>query len=258
MTRGDALVGGTVLDGAPNFRDLGGTPVEGGVVAPGRLFRSEALTTLTAAGRRTLGGLGIHLVCDLRTAPERRTEITRDPGDGARVLVVDEGIDLYGSSAEHIRTMYGDDSGRGARELVRSWYAEMARVYAPVVGELLTALAAGEGPALVHCSAGKDRTGFVVAVVLRALGASRETVEADYLLTDRFFAADRLRAAVRVRIDREASDAVVESLRVHADYLRAALDAIDAEHGSVSGYLEHLGLDEPRRSALREALVDPR
>jgi protein-tyrosine phosphatase len=251
--------GPVILEGAVNFRDLGGLPVEGGTIKPGRVYRSEALNTLTPTGTAALERLSVRLVCDLRTLDERRKDQTTWPGSRPRVLSVDEGIDLYGSTNEHIATMYGEESGEGTRQLVIGWYADLHHAYEPVIRGLFEAIAdRHELPAVIHCSAGKDRTGFVTAMLLTALGASPEVIEADYLRTDGLFGVDRLRAAVVARIGRTPSDEVVEALRVDVDYLRASFAAIEAEFGSVDGYLRQAGLDDEKRRRLREVLVQTR
>jgi protein-tyrosine phosphatase len=248
---------GTLLEGVSNFRDLGGLPVSGGRVAPGLVFRSEALAMLTENGTAALERLGIRLVCDLRTLQERRKEATAWRGRPPRVLAVDEGIDLYGSSEAHIRKMYGDETGQGARDLVTTWYADLHRAYEPVVRELFAAVAdRHEVPVLIHCSAGKDRTGFVTSMLLLALGATRAVVEADYLRTDSFFGADRLSAAVQARIGRAPSAQVVDALRVNVDYLGTSFAAIESDFGSIDDYLHHVGLDDTRRHHLRDVLVE--
>jgi protein-tyrosine phosphatase len=243
-----------MLDGAPNFRDLGGMPVERGHVRPGMLFRSEAPIALTPDGRSTLGQLDVSLVCDLRTLAERTAEPTRWPAT-TQILAVDDGIDLYGTTEEEIRRIYGDHTGTGAVELLTTWYAEMPRVYEPILRQLFACLAEGRAPAVVHCSAGKDRTGFVTAALLLAIGASGETVEEDYLETDRFFAADRLAKAIRQRIGQEPPTRVVQALRVHTRYLSAALGAAETTFGSFEEYLRHLGVNQSARHRIRRTLV---
>jgi protein-tyrosine phosphatase len=248
---------GTTLDGAPNFRDLGGLPVSGGRMAHGRIYRSEAPTCVTDSGMITLGGLGIRLVCDLRTPDERGKEPVTWADPSLWLLTAESGVDLRGDDAGEIASVCTDETGRAAREFMMRMYAGMHSLYEELLRDLFAAvLDADRLPLLIHCSAGKDRTGFVASMVLWALGATYGVIEDDYLLTDRFYSADRLLGVLQQRMQPQLPSQVVRAFCVHPDYLRECFAAIETAHGSIDAYLSRIGLDDARRRTLHKALVE--
>src|SRR5215212_1831575 len=199
MTRGagpgwEPAVTHVPLPGTANLRDLGGTPTaDGRVVAARRLYRAEALVSggtptqcsvWDPAHAAAYGALGVRTVLDLRSAAEASRERSAWPGaTGAEYisLPIDEGGEGDTDYVADIR------AGRRSRFTVD----DMADYYALTLRRRRAEFAAGVRviadaarlPVLVHCAAGKDRTGLLVALVLEALGVPRETVVADYALT---------------------------------------------------------------------------
>jgi protein-tyrosine phosphatase len=258
MTDRHIEASGTLLDGVPNFRDLGGLPVAGGRLATGRVYRSEALTCVTASGTAVLDDIGVRLVCDLRTPDERAKEPInwRDPTP--HLLTADAGVDLRGNDSGEIAAVCTDATGGEARAFMMRMYADMHRLYEELLATIFTAiLDDARLPLLVHCTAGKDRTGFVVSMLLAALGADYRVIEDDYLLTDRFYGADRLVAVLQQRMRDGLPQPVVRAFCVDPDYLRHCFSVIEAEHGSIEAYLAHVGLDPARRRQLHDTLVEP-
>lgn len=246
-----------LLEGAPNFRDLGGIPVAGGRIAAGRLYRSEGLQELTDADVATLGDLGVRLVLDLRTPWERETHPSRWPEHAVPALLgADGGHDLRTLRRDQAGKLYADAEGGVAREFLLRMYREFHVTYGPLVGDFVRRITDdGELPAVVHCAAGKDRTGFVIAIVLLAIGTPVEVVEEEYERSDAFFGAERLRPILVERVGSDPPAGVLEAFRTDIVYLRAALDAVEDEHGSVEAYLRSIGVDDVRRRRLRAALV---
>ena len=120
-------------------------------------------------------------------------------------------------------------------------------------------LALEDASLLVHCAAGKDRTGFAAAIILMALGVPRETAMHDYLLTRRFFLPDAEIARLKKKYDMEhlPAEAVRPMLEVHEDYLARALDSIDERYPSLDDYLEQaLGVGPAEREELRRRYLD--
>lgn len=241
------------LQGAVNFRDLGGYSVGGGRATRWRrLFRSDSLSDLTAADHAVLERLGLYTLIDFRVALERQRHPNRLP-PGSAVRTVEIGF-LPDGALEMLRLVFqgGIDAAGVERETLRHYRAlpgAHRREYAQMFHRLDDA--AGR-PVLIHCTSGKDRTGFGAALVLLALGASRATALEDYALTNRH------RRDLSFLSSRGAAPEVLEMLTAaQPKYLEAALAAIDAEFGSIDAYLSGaLGLNDARRARLRAALTE--
>ncbi|POX42205.1 protein-tyrosine-phosphatase [Streptomyces sp. Ru73] len=256
------------LHGAVNVRDLGGYRTrDGHHVRYGQLFRADGLGGLTAADRGKLAGLGLRTVVDLRIP----AEIARDGADrlprGVAVVsrpVPDSELNdttnaaLGSKDPDRQRKLLGN--GRAER-LMRATYrsfvssAPSRRQFAATLRDV----ADGKGtPLLFHCTAGKDRTGWLSYVLLRALGVPEATATRDYLLSNRLRAAAdrRTRAGLAKSGRMRDPELLTPLLEVREDYLRAALDQADREYGGVDGYLtEGLGLDSGTLAALRSRLL---
>lgn len=249
-----------VVDGAANFRDLGGIEVPGGRVAPRRLFRSDALERVTEAGLATLNEFGVRVVCDLRTPDERERNPSRwPPEDGPEVLDLSGRTDLPALRPERLRSLYADPSGGRARAFMIELYQQMPVVFGPALGALAERIAdRGQAPALVHCAAGRDRTGMVCSLLLIAVGAERDAVSREHLRSSKGFDTVRLREVVGGITGAEPPAPVVDAFRSRIEYLDAGLGAAAAAHGSLDAYLAALGIDDTRRSRLHDALVTGR
>lgn len=265
------------LQGAWNFRDVAEST---GALRPGRLFRSSELSRLGDDGREGLRGLGITDVADLRSVREVQR---RGPGR------VPQGVDIHllpfneapgdqhatdgESPHEHAwRRMMAERPGgesdvdAAVRYMVEEYGRFPTRGGAQRALHRVVSLLASGRTVVTHCFAGKDRTGFVVAVVLEAIGLDREAILADYLRSND--AAPQLRARllelVRQRSDTELTAEVMtftearlsdEVLGVRADYLAAARRTIDDGYGSLDGYLRSAGITEADVDRLRLALL---
>jgi protein-tyrosine phosphatase len=157
------------LEGASNFRDLGGyRTVDHRWTRWGRIFRSDALHRLSTADQAVVHRLGLRVVYDLRTAEERAYAPSALPPDLRRELLT------IGGAAARVTPLRLDAVPDDF--LVRV-YEGMAAADAPTFGLLLNGLAAADGvPALFHCTAGKDRTGMAAALLLAALGVPEPTI----------------------------------------------------------------------------------
>jgi len=252
-----------VLKGSSAFRDLGGTPTtDGHRVAAGRLFRADALTSLDADDRRAIDALGLRLVCDLRGGDERtRTPCLAwlDPAPRRMHLEVSSGL-IEATAPWLMRLRRGPDV-EAAEGLMRTTYANLPRSAAPFIGQLFDALVEGEVPALVHCTAGKDRTGFAIALVLTALGVDPHYVYEDYLAgsgRDPLEAEQPSAHMLEALLSRPLEPDEAQRLHVvRPDYLDAAFDSIVRGWGDPLAYLEETtGLDARRRALLRRQLLD--
>jgi protein-tyrosine phosphatase len=231
------------LQGASNFRDLGGYPTsDGRVVRWRQIFRSNHLGHLTAADTGTVRAMGLKSAFDLRGREERMAaargleEITVHPLPIEPTVV----------AALRARLATGALSSADAREIMRESYRSYVRLNTHCFRSLFAHLLQDHAPLVIHCTAGKDRTGFACALVLHALGVPDDIIAEDYLLTNRFYRRDPASGTDLPEDVREAIGSV------EASYLAAAFEAIHADFGDLEGYLrEGLGLGESERAALK-------
>jgi protein-tyrosine phosphatase len=203
--------------------------------------------------------LGVRLVCDLRSPQERTKHPLRWVGEPPRIAELAILPDVRTAGAEIMRSIAEDRTGGYARNLLLENYAAMPAAFEDGFRSLVESiLDQGELPLLISCTAGKDRTGFVCAVLLRAVGVAHEDVVVDYLQSNDVFDAEGIRVALSAWLDspRDLSEAVLDALKVHAEYLGSAFAAIERSDGNLDTYLERTaGLDRRRRHALRAALL---
>lgn len=251
------------LEGIRNFRDYGGYAVAGGKrLKRGVLWRSGQHAEASDADLDTVSALGLATIIDLRGPSERESYPCRRPADfAARVLFHDgETAGL----ASHLDASAGVINEEQARDAMCRLYSEIG--FRPTLVVMLRhyfeALRKGEGPSLVHCLAGKDRTGFAVAMVHHALGVHRDDILEDYLLTNTAGMIDRPISGGGAEKDRgkyaKLNDAARRALMgVDAQYLEAAFAALHERHGTVDAYLaDVLGVDEACRGDLRGILIN--
>lgn len=277
MSYRDQVTSQPELPGAWNFRDVSQTT---GALRPGRLFRSSELSRLDERGREQLRQIGVGDVADLRSP---REVTRRGPG------LVPDGVDIHllpfpdlagdqspESSSPHedaFRKMMeekpdADSAGDVAARYMLEEYQRFPTLGGSrrAVHRVVSLLAAGR-PVLAHCFAGKDRTGFVVAVVLQAAGVDRDAVLADYLRSNTAvpILRDRIMDMIRSRPEAEITPEVLtfsearlsdEVLGVRADYLEAAHRSIEQNFGSFDGFLQASGVTDADRDGLRAALLD--
>jgi protein-tyrosine phosphatase len=167
------------LQGGRNFRDMGGYAAAGGkTVRWGRLYRSGVMNNLTAADMTYLRALNINTICDLRSVQERQAE--RSAFLAARdAKVVSFDYEMASSLDGIARARTRDEAVAG----FKAAYIDFLDMLTPQYTDMFDRLARGEAPLAFNCSAGKDRTGTAAALILSVLGVARETVVADYALT---------------------------------------------------------------------------
>jgi protein-tyrosine phosphatase len=248
--------------GVTNFRSLGGLPAgDGRRLRPHALMRADRLVGLDERDWQALARTGLATICDLRSDAER----TEHPNAVPTALGVHElncrvNNDLR-ADPSLARLMAEDPSARGAERVM----IEIYRRFPSYMGTTLTAvverLLAGGAPMLVHCSAGKDRTGFVIAMLLHALDVPEPLIREDYLASRHWPGSIHHRASLAERLGRfmpasELAAAVDTVIDVREVYLDAALGAAVAEYGSINRYLEvAAGLDAARIELLRERML---
>lgn len=258
------------LVGAPNARDLGGLPTtDGRRVRVGRLIRTAALGRLTEADLTVLGRLAPACVVDLRDDAETvLAPPNRLVGDPilVRLPVLDPAHPgfTYLSAVLHGHdlTGYEEQARRGAAAAmaeVYRWFVSGAAAREGFARAVRLAADPAHLPLLFHCSAGKDRTGWLAVVLLTALGVDEETVRADYLRHNDLTVELRAAASAamlrrRPELDPETAQAV---LGVRPEYLDAAYDEVRRVYGSFDAYLvDGLGVTAEVRATLRTHLLD--
>ncbi|MDB5968703.1 MAG: protein tyrosine/serine phosphatase [Hydrocarboniphaga sp.] len=245
------------LQGGRNFRDLGGyLTVDGRRVRWGRLYRSGSMAGLTQADCEYLSGLGIRLICDLRTSSEREAMPSpwRD-ADGRRYWSRD-----YAMSFGDLRGLLKSSppTAEQVRETMLSAYRQLPFEQAPAYRELLKRLAGGELPMVFNCTAGKDRTGIIAALILDVLGVPREVILDDYALTNELLAGHRFSSGGKPSLLSHLSPDVIRAV-MGSDpaYLRTAFAVIEERHGCIAHYLRDvLDIGEQDLNSIRRELLE--
>lgn len=227
-----------VMQSIANFRDLGGLAGAGGrEIATGRLFRSSNPSLSDDADRAALAAFGLDDVVDLRAEDEK----THDrPLDGRFHWVR---LPIVPANVKEVMATSADESPH-ARML--DIYRRLPLDHADAYRDLLSRAEQGRGM-LVHCSAGKDRTGVATLLLLSALGVSRTQIMTDFLRSNDAVDALMRQLLPMIREQGRDPESVRHLLGVEAIYLEAAIASIEAAHGSVGRYLsERLGVDPGR------------
>lgn len=250
--------------GSCNFRDIGGYQTRHGAsVRWGRVYRAGVLSYFTAEDEPRLSGLGLKAICDLRRAEERQYEPTRWPDLRTRPLAWEDG-----TSVPTIRALSATRTrdAAGMFDTMVNLYRQLPRWMSGRVAGLLGCVARDDVPLLVHCAAGKDRTGLAVAVLLMALEVPQDTVLEDYLLTNQAgdfegFIRDRQQSRLGLgETQGQLLNLPDEMRRVlfSADpaFLEAALESIEQEFGDVESYLAQAGITDAQLQQVRDRLLE--
>ncbi|MFF4579095.1 tyrosine-protein phosphatase [Streptomyces sp. NPDC001373] len=256
------------LQGAVNLRDVGGyATYTGGRVRQGLVYRSDALSRLTAADITTVSGLGLTKAVDFRIPTELQYDgADRLPQGLSPTSRPVSDLGLYGtlvgaiSSGDPVKQEQMLGGGRAEaymRDIYRTFVTspENRAQFAATLRELADG---NQGPLLYHCTSGKDRTGWMSYVLLRALAVPQETAESDYLASNTFRAAydAQVRAGLKQSGRMQNPDLLIPLQEVRQDYLDAATARMEADYGGFYGYLtDGLGLDLRTLSKLQSRLV---
>jgi protein-tyrosine phosphatase len=218
------------LSGASNFRDLGGyIALDGRPVRWRTLFRSDHLATLTPEDQAALARLGLVRAYDFRGVKERAAVPYELAGIASHSLPIEPTV------VQRMKDLLETGHRLTAQEtvaLMQETYRAFVSDNGPRFADLFTDLLDNDAPLVFHCTAGKDRTGFAAAMILLALGVPRPVVMQDYLLTNELL---RMDSAPAYGVPMEVMQVL---WRVQADFLDAALHAVDADHGGVDAYLQ--------------------
>ena len=251
------------FEGIENVRDFGGyATADGGRMATGLLYRGAHQAMASDADLETLLALRLGVIVDLRRTDERERAVSRRPRDcGAKVIA----NDLPQSKDDPFNNFLtnGALTAEGMRGFMRDYYrdAPFEVRHIDLYRRYFEVLTQGPGPVLIHCAAGKDRTGILAALTHHIAGVHTDDIMADYLLTndaERFARrAPFLAAHIREVSGQTPSDAALHAtMGVEPDYLHTAWAAITERHGSLDGYLtEVLEVDADRRARIKTFIL---
>jgi protein tyrosine/serine phosphatase len=244
------------LEGVGNLRDFGGYATAcGRGLRAGRFYRSGHCAQATDADLEALAGLKLAVVVDLRRPEERERQPSRR-WDGFDAVVITSDLGDVDRGWEQM--LPGNDPTPAFfDELMMGWYrrAPFGPRMTHLYSSYFDAMAGNDGGVLIHCAAGKDRTGLLAALTHHLAGVSRDDLIEDYLLTNSAPSQAQMAPRIGHLIEKltgqaPSDEAVRTAMGVRAGYMQVALDAIEARYGSIDAYLEQaLGVDAARRRA---------
>ena len=217
------------------------------------MYRSGQLSALTESDYKYLSTLDLKLVCDFRVDAERQRAPTKWQGEAAPEIV-----------ASPIDTVSYAGQSKGIQEHMRTVYSRMPFDGVAEYAALFRGIVEGKVPVLLHCTSGKDRTGFFSALLLTLLGVPRESVVEDFLLTNKYLVPDeRIPELARQMQERQKLAALpdAETVRAASGVLPSNLEigfrVINEKYGSIDNYARQaLQLSEDDRKALRARLLE--
>ena len=243
QTKGTQIIAERRLpfEGTKNFRDIGGyKSLTGRHVKWGMLYRSGRLSDLTEQDLKYFSGLNIGMICDFRKEDEQNKAPNILPeGNSIQVINLNIGAGSAKSFMDKIKS--GKTGQDDMKVLMQKIYRDFIHNQSAPYAEMFKLLLENDnGAALIHCTAGKDRTGFGTALILSALGVNRETIMQDYLLTTRYFPIDleikRMSENYNMTNNKNL-DAIRPAFEVYPEYLQTAFDEIEKEYETIENYL---------------------
>ena len=251
------------VEGSINLRDFGGYKTqEGKTVKEGLLFRCGAMNDIPEHAYDDFAELDIGVICDLRSHEEADSSPTPEGGPfTCRVH-----IPIWpGSSTQFQENVSKESRGPSPdqfAEFMASVTRDIARDHVEAYKKLMRELVSTDKGFLLHCSAGKDRTGFGAAIILNLLGVDPDTVMHDYLVSNEssdLFERMRTRMLQHLKdqgMDGKIDDEIIKVMSgVRAEYLLGAFEEIDIHYGSMAGYLEEIGISAADKKYLTERLL---
>jgi len=232
------------LQGASNFRDLGGyATADGRTVRWRRIFRSNHLGQLTEADVGVVRGLGVKHAFDFRGTEERAAAACLIKEIAVHSLPIEPTVVAALRARLQARALSSSD----ALDIMRESYRGYVKLNTHSFRELFAHLLDDEVPVVIHCTAGKDRTGFACALILHALGVPEKTIAEDYLLTNTYYRRDPASSP-------DLPDEVRQAIgSVQASFLAAGFETIDERYGDLEGYFrDGLGLGAQERNELKK------
>ncbi|RMF96716.1 MAG: tyrosine-protein phosphatase [Candidatus Schekmanbacteria bacterium] len=255
-----------MLDGARNFRDIGGYETKDGQTVKWReIFRSDALSNLSTYDFKKINEFGIKLVIDFRTESEAKNSPTIWQGDSPPRII---NLPIGSASEEWAQKLTEQlKTGNFTAEEIRNTFImayksipiDSADVYKKMFELLINP---DNRPAIIHCRSGKDRTGIASALIFSALGVPRDTIIEDFMLTNKASSVDEILPFIAEQFSKQAGRKVSpEDIRpligVEEGYIQAMFEGIEENYGTMDNYLEKaLGLTPEKRKRLKEELLE--
>ncbi len=246
-----------------NFRDFGGqTTSDGRKVRTDRLYRCGHMAELGEPAIEQLLGLDFSLIADLRYVSERETDRSPWPAHYEDRIFAHDGE--RNSVAPHVALLSSDtvDATMVAGFFGR-FYPELPfhDFYRPLFARTVLAMADNSGRSLIHCTAGKDRTGVLCFLILTSLGVPRDQIMADYLRSSGAPGLIAMKPRMIARTQRQygqilTPEAAAVMVDVKPDYLLGAIAAVETQCGSVEAYLAQSGVDSAALDRLRDQLLE--
>lgn len=245
-----------------NFRDFGGYPTGAGRrLATGRLYRSAHHADVTEADLERLAALGIAAYVDLRRPNERQRQPCRRPA-GFQGRVIENDMEVTDNWLAFL-TETDELTVPAYRAFIADYYATapFEPHHTDLFSRYFDALAEVDGAILIHCAAGKDRTGMLAALTHHMAGVAEADIVHDFLLTNDLDRIEKRlpsmgRFIEKITGRRTDPDLVREMLKVDEGDLRLTFEALQRRHGGPDGYLEDiLGVDRPKREAILSKLI---
>ena len=240
-----------------NFRDCGACPTtNGNKVKTGLLFRSASLDRLSRKNRAMVQSKNLSTIIDLRPANERPSRTA--PLPGIRRITIPLDIDRI-ARKRILPYVFKRNGAVAVGNAINSVYFDIVALVPHAVRELFAPLSDTETyPLCINCRAGKDRTGYAIALILRTLGVADSVIITDYLRTNDFI-LPRLRRFTRplqfATFGLLPAETMEESMTAHARYLQTAFARIDNNYGGIDEYLDFCGVPRQRRERLRGILL---
>lgn len=248
------------IAGVPNFRDIGGYRVDGGaILRKGALFRSGDFSELTAADRVKLSEIGLRNVIDMRTPNEIRAKPDRRFSDKIKTIEISF-IPSWGDPGKFARFLMLLRKRSENETLIREFYKQIIFRHKQQIKRIFEIISDENNlPAVIHCTAGKDRTGIAVALIHLLCGVSEEDMLHDYLLTNillrssikRLLHGNGLLSLFNISMEK-----IQPLLEARAEYLQDVLALMSKKYGSAEGYLTNgCGIDPDRLHRLKTFLT---
>ena len=246
------------MDGAHNTRELGGyKTTDGKSVKWGMLYRSDKLSDISDTDQVYLQNLGIKKIIDFRSKEEKE----EDPD------IIPQGIDYIempicvdGAMRSKIEAVLKGETNKDVKSFLVDANKEFVSNYTDVYEDFLRNLIDDDGPALFHCTAGKDRAGFAAAITLIALGVSKEDVINDYMKTNQF-TKERIEEIIGqielMTLYQTDAEILRPLLGVEREYIETAFQAAEEKYGSLENFIrDGLNISDEDIQKLRNKFIE--